>query len=466
MNSSDKQVNVQKQSSVLNQVKATLICHLMTFGFGLAIGWTSSAIPQLLSPEAPLGDITLEESAWVASIFPLGGLVATPLVAILSEKYGKKISLILWTIPFVVHSLAILMAPNVYYLIAGRFVMGLGVAGCMGITSAYVGEIAQVEYRGRLSSLFSVFYTTGITTAFIIGGYISYVATAWAMLATAITAIVLYFYVPETPAFLVRNGQDDKAARSLAWLRSLDVEDEEIKTELCRLQNYTKEKPKSTVKAAKSILFDKGIRRGFLLINGMFIIQCYMGMFAVHNYSVTIFLEGGDSQLSAESAAVIYGCIQIIGALSATKFIDKWGRKSLLAMSTFGVGICMMILATYFYLNTLNYDLSLYEWVPVVFLCFCIYIYSIGAAGIPFIFICDILSDEVRSLATMLVSQMIFFNGFILLRLFAPLSASIGMHNLFYLFSVVSALGGLLTLIFLPETKGKSTKEIMEILSR
>lgn len=77
----------------------------MTFGFGLAIGWTSSAIPQLRSPKAPLGDITLEESAWVASIFPLGGLLATPLVAILSERYGKKISLILWTIPFAVSNI-------------------------------------------------------------------------------------------------------------------------------------------------------------------------------------------------------------------------------------------------------------------------------------------------------------------------------------------------------------------------
>lgn len=101
------------------------------------------------------------------------------------------------------------MAPNIYYLIAGRFVLGLGIAGCMGITSAYVGEIAQVEYRGRLSSLFSVFYTSGITIAFIIGGYISYLATAWVMLVIAVISTCLCFYVPETPAFLVRNGQDD-----------------------------------------------------------------------------------------------------------------------------------------------------------------------------------------------------------------------------------------------------------------
>lgn len=52
-----------------------------------------------------------------------------------------------------------------------------------------------------------------------------------------------------------------------------------------------------------------------------------MGMIAVHSYSVTIFLESGAGVLSAEGAAAVYGCIQIMGALSVTSLIERSGRK-------------------------------------------------------------------------------------------------------------------------------------------
>lgn len=161
-------------------------------------------------------------------------------------------------------------------------------------------------------------------------------------------------------------------------------------------------------------VFDKAQRKGFLLCLMLFSIQSFSGMYAIHSYSLTIFIESGIN-LSPPAATTIYGCIQISGTISATRFVDKWGRKvifffniyiitksyyiinfqTLMTVSIFGVSVSLLTLATYFYFKKIGADLSNFEWVPVLTLCLCVYIYCTGAAAIPFVYVSDVLVNEV-----------------------------------------------------------------------
>lgn len=120
------------------------------------------------------------------------------------------------------NALCIIFAKDFYILLIGRFLCGCGVAGCMSNISAYVGETAIPRVRGTLSSMFSVIYTSGVTTAFAVGGFVNYKATAWVMFAISIANIVLcLLFVPETPYILVKKGQID--VRSNTYIIQINI---------------------------------------------------------------------------------------------------------------------------------------------------------------------------------------------------------------------------------------------------
>jgi MFS family permease len=66
---------------------------------GLLVGWLSPALPQLRAPPMPLGEISVEQSAWLAAAFPISQLFA-PIATFLADRYGRKKCIIFSSIPF------------------------------------------------------------------------------------------------------------------------------------------------------------------------------------------------------------------------------------------------------------------------------------------------------------------------------------------------------------------------------
>lgn len=79
-------------------VNLLMMCH------GISGGWSSPNIGLLTSDESPLptGKISISEAAWMASLLCMGGLIGNILFGFITNTYGRKIPLILITIPGVV----------------------------------------------------------------------------------------------------------------------------------------------------------------------------------------------------------------------------------------------------------------------------------------------------------------------------------------------------------------------------
>lgn len=115
-------------------------------GHGVAGGWSSPIVVLLTSDESPLpsGKITMSEASWIASLMSIGGLVGNAIFGFVTNVYGRKLPLILITVPGIVSQnyfffgqyfffnisllqmswLLILYAQNVYYLYAARIMNG------------------------------------------------------------------------------------------------------------------------------------------------------------------------------------------------------------------------------------------------------------------------------------------------------------------------------------------------------
>lgn len=160
-------------------------------------------------------NITDTEASWIASLMPLGALFGGPLGGVLNKRFGRKSSMFIASIGFAISFLFIVGAQNTSMLFLGRFLSGI----FSGITSivvpVYVAEIATVQLRGMLGTMFQLMVTMGIL-------YIDALALigSWrwmsvlCIFSSLIWAITL-LKAPESPIYLISKRNIDDARQSL-----------------------------------------------------------------------------------------------------------------------------------------------------------------------------------------------------------------------------------------------------------
>lgn len=102
---------------------------------------------------------------WLFSIYILFNVVGTPLLAKLSDRFGRRALFSSSVIIFALGSIGVALAPSFGFLLAARAVQGFGAGGIFPVASAVVGEAFPPERRGSILGLIGAVW--GI--AFIIG---------------------------------------------------------------------------------------------------------------------------------------------------------------------------------------------------------------------------------------------------------------------------------------------------------
>lgn len=78
--------------------------NLLTICEGVGVGWASPSINLLTSNDSPLssGKISMEEASWIASLICVGGTIGNVIFGYIADKFGRKIPLLLVSIPMIV----------------------------------------------------------------------------------------------------------------------------------------------------------------------------------------------------------------------------------------------------------------------------------------------------------------------------------------------------------------------------
>src|ERR1700691_1702719 len=148
-------------------IKSTVVGALggLLFGFDTAvISGTTHALTQVYHLTPALLGFTVS-SALVGTV--LGAMLA----GIPGQRYGRRNSLRVMAIFYVISALGCAFAWNWTALIAFRFIGGLGIGGSSVLGPMYIAEIAPPAWRGRLVGCFQLNVVIGILLA--------YVSNAW-----------------------------------------------------------------------------------------------------------------------------------------------------------------------------------------------------------------------------------------------------------------------------------------------
>lgn len=119
--------------SAKNQYLATIIVNLLPLGYGVTCGWSSPNVILLTSNETPLpsGPITMEQASWVASYICVGALFGNMFFGFITNKFGRKIPLIIIAIPTIVRdSLQNELMSNPQMCLTTWFIYFNRLAGC------------------------------------------------------------------------------------------------------------------------------------------------------------------------------------------------------------------------------------------------------------------------------------------------------------------------------------------------
>jgi EmrB/QacA subfamily drug resistance transporter len=140
---------------------------------------------------------------WTFTIYVLFNLIGTPLMAKLSDTFGRRTIYILDVILFAAGSLVVSLSPQNLFpvLLVGRALQGFGAGGIFPVASAVIGDTFPPEKRGGALGLIGAVFGLAFIVGPILGGIILTV-TSWQWLFIInlpIAAVVIYMGIQILP---------------------------------------------------------------------------------------------------------------------------------------------------------------------------------------------------------------------------------------------------------------------------
>lgn len=352
--------------------------------------------------------------------------------------------------------------------LAAGLSQGIGYCVCY----MYVGEIASDTGRGVANVLMIVMLNLGMLMGFAIGPPLSIHENAWLNLLLVILFVGVFWFMPESAYFLMMKGRFEEAEEVLQKIRGKTDVSEELEMIEKSLRSIRKlqESQKSQAGAQlRAVLTNRASLRAILIIGLFSFTHHFGGYMTVMTYGQKIFKDLRVKVVSDHAASVINGVVQLISVSLTTLFVDRWGRKPLIAFSGLASGLCCLVVGVYFYLQEyLHLDLSDYSYLPMVSLFFVVFAFNCGLVIVQGILISEVFAPEVKALGVCIV----IMNGGLMYTVSTKLYFTIaetwqyGHSPPFLFFVFVLWVTTALLMYITPETKGKTLLDIQKALLR
>lgn len=451
-----------QKAEKLPQYLAGIAATLGALAAGMVLGWTSPAGENGIQLVQDYNiSITPSQFSWIGSLTTLGaGAICIP-IGILADLIGRKNAMLLMVVPFTIGWLFIILSNSVLMFYLGRFITGVsGGAFCVA-APLYTSEIAESEIRGTLGSYFQLMLTVGILISYILGTVLENMITL--SIISGIVPLIffaVFFFMPETPVYYLKKGNEEAARKSLARLRGNQYD---VEVELQAHREALEEANQSGVSFGDMIK-SRAVKKGFVIAYGLMLFQQMSGVNSIIFYSSDIFTKAGSS-LPPGEASIIVGAVQVISVFLGTLVVDKLGRRILLLASIVVMFLMTLILGIYFYCLTHTTAFDNLKWFAIIPLCVFLIMFSFGFGPIPWMMMPEIFAPEVKGIAGSSACLFNWLAAFLVTKFYNDMVEAIESYGTFWIFSLFSAVGIAFVYFLVPETKGKTLDQIQRELN-
>lgn len=428
-------------------VRSTLVGALggLLFGFDTAV---ISGTTHLLTIVYSLSS---SELGFTVASALIGTVVGAMLAGIPGQRIGRRDSLLIMAVLYVISAIGCGMAWNWEALLAFRVIGGIGIGGSSVLGPMYIAEIAPAKWRGRLVGTFQINIVVGILLAYMSNYAISTFQLGmaewrWQLGVAGIPSVIflaLLLTIGRSPRWLVMQVRIDEARQSLTRTGNSEVETE--------LQDIIASVHMERM-AVDEPLFTRKYRLPLFLGISIAILSQLSGINAILYYLNDIFAAAGFSSLSSGRQAVYVGLANLIATLAAIAVIDKLGRKTLLMIGAVAMTICLTIVG--FLFQTRGHRQYL---LPLLILF--IVSFAISEGAVVWVYMSEVFPTRVRAKGQSVASASNWVTDAVISGIF-PIIAVHHAALPFYFFAVMMALQFFLVLFIYPETKGLSLEQM------
>jgi sugar porter (SP) family MFS transporter len=294
-------------------------------------------------------------TALIFGIYQIGSIVGVVFAGPLADgRFGRRGGMFTGAVIIAIGAIVITTALHKQSLLAGRFVLGLGVSITATACPAYVVEMAPPQWRGRLTGLFNTFYYAGsmlCTGISIASGRLS-TTTSWRaplaiQLVPAGILIIFVWLLPESPRWYVSAGKSDEAAKVIAkYHGNGDVNSPLVQLELKEFEESIKLNASDKRWWDYSELVNTRNARYRTL---MMIMMGFFGQWSGNGlgYFLTVLFKnaGVESQERRLVLNFVNTIISAIGASIGTSLCDTVGRRTMWFWGTFA-SACTLVVVT------------------------------------------------------------------------------------------------------------------------
>jgi SP family arabinose:H+ symporter-like MFS transporter len=448
--------DLDAHTSAKNRLAYVLAISAVAALGGLLFGYDTAVISGAIGYLERYLALDAASKGWAASSALIGCIFGAAIAGQLGDRLGRKPSLMICGCLFAVSSLWSALPHSLSELATARILGGVGIGATSVLAPLYLAEISPPKIRGVLVSLNQLGIVVGILAAFFVNYLIQSSGTEewnigtgwrWMFAAAFLPAAVFFgllFFVPESPRWLAKQRQLDRARDILVRISPSDevaVQMTEIAASLQEEQGQFRE------------LLGPGLRKALVLGVGLAMFQQATGINAIMYYAPEVFKAAGASTNSAFIQAVTVGGVNLLFTLVAMTLIDRFGRRILMIAGAFMQMLCLAAVWWSFQHEALSW------WVLV---CVLMYVAAFACSFGPVVWvvISEIFPTRIRGRAMSVATLVLWVFCYLVSQTFPMLIERVGTGNCFLIYACMSGLSLIFIFFLLPETRGRSLEQI------
>ncbi|KAL7107387.1 hypothetical protein ACP275_06G051200 [Erythranthe tilingii] len=386
----------------------------------------------------------------------IAGLIASFFASPVTRALGRRASILIGGVSFIGGAALGGTARNVYMLIVGRILLGIGVGFTNQSVPLYLSEMAPPKYRGAFNIGFQLCVSIGALSAFLINYGTEKIAGGWgwriSLSMAAVPASILTvggIFLPETPNSLIQHGHDIQTAKTmLKRIRGTD----DVEAEFTDLLTAS-EASRKVERPFRKIL-ERKYRPQLVMSIAIPFFQQVTGINVIAFYAPILFRTIGSGVSDSLLSSVIIAVVGTITTVLSMAIVDKLGRRAL-----FHIGGVLMFVPQVMIGGVMAAKLGdrggLSEGYSVlVLILICVYVagFSVSWGPLGWLVTSEIFPLEIRSAAQSINVAVGFFFIFVVAQTFLAMLCRMKAAIFFFFAAWVAVMSGFVY-VLLPETK-------------
>lgn len=444
------------------------------FGYDTAVvsGAVNGIRDLLVIPFAALNGLNASSvTGFTVSSALIGCIIGGLTAGYISQSLGRKRGLMVAAFLFLLsgfgaaypEKLSILGMEPLVSFIFYRVIGGIGIGLASMLSPMYIAEIAPAEIRGKLVSWNQFAIVTGILVVYFVNWFIARngdeqwnISTGWRLMflsgvIPSLIFIILLFFIPETPRFLVLKN---KHARALEVLRK-SVGEDSAEISLREISSTLTEKSQPWLSFGWLVIIISILLAAF---------QQLIGINVVLYYAPKIFQNTGTKLDISLLQTILVGCVNLVFTVIAIFTVDKLGRKPLLITGGIIMGIAMGAIGFTFYAERM-------DMMALIFILLYIAGFAMSWGPVMWVLLSEIFPNSIRG-AMSIATATVWIMDLVISWSFPVLDENLWLTEKFHhgfaywLYAVICFVAVIFVWKIVPETKGKTLEQIETIFAR